>query len=105
MTVIFELLLGRPGEDHQVPWILNRQRPEHHGINDTENGGISTNAERKNQYNSQGKSRRPSELTQSKTKVLQQPFERRPSPHFVRLLANQRRIAKRAKSGIPNLFR
>ena len=105
MTVIFELLLGRPGEEHQVPWILNRQRSEHHGINDTENGGIGANAESKNQDGRNGKSGRPLQLAECETNVLQETLKWRPSPGFAGLFSNQCRVAESTPGRISSLFR
>jgi hypothetical protein len=65
-----------PAKHNELRRISHRQRAEHHGVNEAEDGGVRADAERERQHRHGRKSRTLCERPQPEAKILKESFHR-----------------------------
>lgn len=92
-------------DGHKPVGLRELKRSQHYVVDQRENRRGRADTKRERQHADDTEPRRPDELSQRVTSILQKTFERRHPPCLVRLFPDQCRIAKRASSRTAGVFR
>ena len=105
VTVNPRRLARAPSQHDQLRGLFDRQRAQHHRINQAENGCVGANSQRERKNSNSGEARRITQHAQAVADVLPQFLDPGDSPHVTRIFLHSHHVPEFTHRRIARFFR